>query len=355
MSEAMAIGTVMYVGVDVAKEGLVSAVLLPGQSTPSPLAQVNNDEAGFQALANQLEQIRAGQDGVASVLRVIVVVEPTGGYELRFITWAYARGWQVGLVNPKQVRDWARGQGQRAKTDVLDARLLAQYAAERPKNKPLPLWQPLPETLNHLDTLVARRREVEQMLQQERNRQQAYTGRPGVSPAVSTSVEAVTTALTRALEDVNRAIQELIDQHPDIQEQIDQLDSIPGVGDKTVLPLYVLLARWYILTGGRGTDKGLTAFVGLDAQTSQSGRHTGHGGISKMGDPEIRRLLFMAALGGKRGKQDNPLRLFYERLVGRGKLRMVALVAAARKILLWAWAIFRTHTYFDPRKYVQGA
>lgn len=344
---------IVYVGVDVAKEWLVSAILLPGQSMPSPLAQVNNDEAGFQALANQLEQIRAGQNGVASVLRVIV--EPTGGYELRFITWAHARSWQVALVNPKQVRDSARGQGQRAKTDVLDARLLAQYAAERPKNKPLPLWQPLPETLSHLDTLVARRRELEQMLQQERNRQQVYTGRPGLSPSVSTSVEAVTTALTRSLEDINGAIQELIDQHPDIQEQIDQLDSIPGVGAKTVLPLFVLLARWHVLTGGRGSDKGLTAFVGLDAQTSQSGRHTSRGGISKMGDPEMRRLLFMAALGGKRGKQDNPLRLFYDRLVGRGKLRMVALVAASRKILLWAWAIFRTHTYFDPSKCVQGA
>ena len=86
------------------------------------------------------------------------------------------------------------------------------------------------------------------------------------------------------------------------------------------------------MTGGRGSDKALTAFVGLDPGTSQSGTRNRHGHISKTGDPEMRRLLFMAALGGKRGK--NPLRDFYEGMVGRGKMRMVALIAAARKILL---------------------
>ena len=150
-------------------------------------------------------------------------------------------------------------------------------------------------------------------------------------------------------------LEELIDQHPDMGEQIDQLDSIPGVGKKVRLDLFVLLASWSAMTGGKGSDKALTAFVGLDAQTHQSGRRSRRGGISKVGDAHIRARLYMAVLGGLRTKQETPLSHFYHRLVERGKLKMVALVAAARKILMWAWAIFRTHSYFDAKKCAQTA
>ena len=357
MSESTTPGQprLMYIGVDVAKEQLVSAVQIQGQTKPLAIPDVGNDETGFQGLAKHVEQARNKQ-GVPSDHWIIrLIVEPTGGYERRLIYWAHAHGWEVVLVNSKQVRDWVKGQGQRAKTDALDARMLASYAAERRENKPLPLWKPLPGTLARLDDLLARRRDLEQMLQQERNRDQMYAGRPALYTAVSSSVSAITTALKASLTEIERAIEDLINQHPDIQEQLDQLDSIPGVGTKTVMPLYVLLARWDNMTGGKGAAKALAAFVGLDAQTSQSGPRTRHGGISKTGDPEMRGLLFMAALGGKRGKGDNPLRDFYERLVGRRKLKMVALVASARKILMWAWAIFRTHTYFDPRKCAKTA
>ena len=85
--------------------------------------------------------------------------------------------------------------------------------------------------------------------------------------------------------------------------------------------LFVLLAKWDVMTGGQGSDKALTTFVGLDARTDQSGTRNRRGHISKTGDPEMRRLLYMATLGGKRGK--NPLRDFYERLVGlRENLRL---------------------------------
>ena len=221
MSQAMATPTVLYVGVDVAKAELVSALYVPGRDTRLPT--VSNDATGFEALATHVEAAR----GTATVR---LIVEPTGGYEGGLLVWAHARGWQVVLVNARQVRDWAKGQGQRAKTDALDARLLAHYAAERPENRPLPLWQPLPEALTRLDTLVARRRELEQMAQMERNRQAMYATRPGMDAHVGESVAAVLAALSAALEEVNRAIEELIDQRPDIQAQLDQLDSLPGVG-----------------------------------------------------------------------------------------------------------------------------
>jgi transposase len=339
----------MYVGVDVAKAALVGALRVQGQDTR--LAPVPNDAAGFEALATQVEAVRVRHD--ATVIRLIA--EPTGGYEARLIAWAHARGWQVVLVNTAQVRHWAKGLGQRAKTDVLDARLLAHYGAESRENKPLPLWQPLPALVSRLDALVARRREWEQMLQMEHNRQAIYAARPDLDAQVADSVSAIVVALTTSLATVQQAIDAVLAQRADYQEQLAHLDSLPGVGPKVVVPLFLLLVRWSILTGGKGTAKALTAFVGLDAQTRQSGQRTQHGGISKTGDPELRRLLFMAVMGGKHARGDNPLRDFYERLVARGKRKMVALVAAMRKLLVWAWAVFCSHRPFDPKKGAQRA
>ena len=332
---------VMYVGCDIAKNEGVVAVNVKGEIIKLPA--VDNNEAGFKALARELKKVQQKHRGY----KIQVVLEPTGGYEMALASFAHQQGWQVCRVNPKQVREWANSQGQRAKTDELDARMLAEYVAGRPKNKQLPLWQPLPESLAQLDSLLNRRRDLEQMLLQESNRQMIYADRPGLDQAVLGSLTALTATLDQSLADVNAAIDTLINNDPDMRLQLDQLDSIPGVGEKVVLPLYVLLAKWHAITDGVGSAKALTAFVGLDPQTHQSGQSTRRGGISKTGDPEMRRLLYMAALGGKRG--NNPLHDFFERLVGNGKLRMVALIAAARKILLWGLAIFRSHSYFDPK------
>lgn len=130
-----------------------------------------------------------------------------------------------------------------------------------------------------------------------------------------------------------------------MQQQADELDALPGIGDKSVLPLLCLLSRWQTVTDGQGSSKALTAYVGLDPRTEQSGQREYRRGISKQGDPEIRRMLFMAVLGGIRGQ--NVLREGYERLVARGKPKQVALIAMARKLLRWGWAVFRSGKPFD--------
>lgn len=338
---------VIYVGCDVSKGENVLAISVKGNIEKLPA--VSNDLEGFKELLREVKKLKQKHKGY----KVQVVLEPTGGYETGLAVFAHQQDWQVCMVNPKQVREWANSQGQRAKTDELDARMLAEYAAQRPKNKPLPLWQPLPDSLIQLDSLLNRRRDLEQMLLQESNRQAMYANRPGMDQAVLDNLDTHITALNDSLDAINQAIVCLIDKDPDMREQIKQLDSIPGVGEKVVLPFFVLLARWHAMTDGKGSAKALTAFVGLDPQTHQSGQSTRRGGISKTGDPEMRRLLFMAALGGKRGK--NPLRDFFEHLVGNNKLKMVALVAAARKILVWGWAVFRSHSYFDPKIHAQIA
>lgn len=320
-------------GVDVGKTTLVAANWQDGTGTV--LGSFPNALEGFTALAAALP---AGQP-------VRLTIEPTGGYELALAAWAAERGWTVCRPNPRQVRDWAKGRGRRAKTDRQDALLLAQYGAECEP----PAWTALPSEVSELESLLRRRDDLEGLLRQERNRRQQLTARPGVAKAVPPSLDKVIGALEDALAEVEAAIAAHQRQYRVIGEAVRRVQSVPGVGARNSLWLVVVLYRWKTLTDGQGDAKGLTAFLGLDPTPHESGTSVrGATSISRMGLATVRRLLFMGALGGVRGK--NPLREFYQRLVGRGKPKVVALVAAARKILCWSWAVFQHETTFDPVK-----
>jgi len=325
----------IYLGVDIAKCTFVAAVWR-GES-PALLGEFPNTPDGFERLADAVaDETLAPPDA-----GIHLVLEPTGGYELLLALFAYQRGWRVSLPNPKQLRDWANGLGQRAKTDKQDALLLARYAAER---KPLP-WKPLAAAVSELESLLERRRELEQMLQQERNRRQALSGRPGVAAGVPTSVHELIDFLEGALQKVEEAIKGHLKQHQSLRQQAKRLRQVPGVGERNVLPLLVLLCRFETLTDGQGQAKQLVAYAGLDPQTHESGTSVrGRRTISRRGNRTIRPLLYMSALGGVSGK--NALRAFYKRLLGRGKAEKVALTACARKILVWAWAVHRDQTDF---------
>lgn len=331
----------LIVGIDMAKKDFAAAMCL---TTPTPLpAQVlgifANDACGRQLLHEQVK-VLCEQHGAAQVW---LIIEATGGYEAALVAAAYAAGWLVSMPNPKQVRDWSKGVGYRAKTDRVDARILAHYGAERqPPTRP-----PLASEVSNLDSLLKRRTDLEQALQKERTRLSESADRPGISPKVRQSFQQVIDALEDALQEIEEAIEELNQSHQPFQQNYKRLLALPGVGPKVALPLMVKLCQWQTMTYGQGDAKGLTAFVGLDPQPFNSGSSVRkHPGISKMGDTEIRRLLYMGALAAVRGK--NPLKPFYARLVGRGKAKKVALVAAARKILVWAWTIFSRQIDWDP-------
>ncbi len=325
----------LSVGIDVAKASFVVGLWQAARG--HVLATLPNNPNGFAQLATLLQQAQAE----VATSQVRLVLEPTAGYELPLAYFAHAQGWQVCVVNPRLLRDWMKGLGQRAKTDRLDAQLLARYGHERQPTA----WQPLPTVLSQLDSLLTRRRELEQLLQQERNRQQLLSARPALHPRVLQSFTDVLSQLEQAHQVIEQAIADVFKTHPPLQQQADALDALPGIGDKSVLPLLCLLSRWQTMTDGQGSGKALTAYVGLDPRTEQSGQRQYRRGISKQGDPEIRRVLFMAVLGGIRGQ--NGLREFYDRLVARGKPKKVALIAAARKLLTWAWAVFRSGQPFD--------
>lgn len=339
---------ILTVGVDMAKKDFVAALF---QEQPQALlGKFTNDVPGYEALSAQVSEA-CHELGVAQVQ---LVIEATGGYESALVAHAYEQGWLVSLPNPKQVRDWAKGVGYRGKSDCIDAQILAHYGAER---RPTPRPQ-LAEEVSELDSLLKRRADLEQALQKEQTRLSELAGRPGVSPQVAESLRQVIDALTEVLAGIQHAIDELCQSHQPFQQQLTRLLALPGVGPKVVLPLMVKLFQWQTLTSGEGNANGLTAFVGLDPQPYVSGTSVRkHPGISKMGDNELRRLLYMGALGGVRG--DNPLMPFYQRLVGRGKAKKVALVVGgalwARKILVWAWTIFSREIDWNPDLHQIGA
>jgi len=334
--------TQLIVGVDVSQATLNLAVRTP-DGVLEDLPVWANDPTQFPALAQRLQQELARW--AATTLQV--VVEPTGGYEQPWAQFAHQQGWTVSLPNPRQVRDWARGKGYRAKTDPVDARILAEYGAACAP----PAWQPLPPAVVQLEALLLRREDLRTMLRQEQNRQHALQAQGISTGPVVDSLTQSSTALEQALRALDTAQQQHLQQYPHLQQQADLLQQVPGIGTRNVWFILVLLYRWSTLTQNQGHYKGLTAYVGLDPTPYSSGRSVHrHATISRQGNPLLRQMLYLGALGGVRGH--SPLRTFYQRLVGRGKPKKLALVAAARKILVWAWAVFREQTPFDAQRAV---
>lgn len=245
----------VWLGVDIAKASLAAAVIVEGEVS---LGEFKNDLAGFTALAEQVAGYMPAESGVH------LVIEPTGSYELALVAFAYERGWAVSLPNPKQLRDWAKGAQraprQRAKTDGQDARLLARYgAACQPAGQ-----APLAHEVSELDSLLKRRQDLEQMLQQEKNRAprapEEMAGRPGIARAVDDSLAEVIAALQEALRRVEEAIAHHLQQHTQLAHDAKRLLALPrepsGRGPKVVLPLLVMLQRWQTLTAGQGHPEG---------------------------------------------------------------------------------------------------
>jgi transposase len=324
-----------YLGVDVSKTSLTAATYSQQQGE-CELGEFAHTRAGFQQLAA----------AVGDSERLHLVVEPTGSYHLALVSFAYDQGWAVSLPNPQLVREWARGLGQRAKTDRLDARTLARYGAERqPSAQP-----PLPAAVAELERLLRRQQDLAQMAAQERNRRASLAYQAEEGEAIAISLNEMEQALSQAQAAMAAAIQEHVGRHPELKKERRRLLTVPGVGERNVLHLLVLLHRWQARSDGAGDAKGLTAYVGLDPVTVRSGSSLHpRSRISKMGNREWRRRLYLSALGGNRA-QHSPLTVFYQRLLSRKKPKMVALIACARKILVWSWTVFRSGVNFDPAK-----
>ena len=209
----------LVLGIDIAAATFTAATWRDGRG--ALLGSFPNTPDGFAQLAAHPALAHAGA--------IHLVLEPTGGYELALAHFALQQGWQVSLPNPKQVRDFAKGRGRRAKTDGQDALLLAQFGAATDP----PAWQPLPVEVAELESLQRRKDDVEHLLRQERNRRHALAQRPHQHAAVPTSVERIIGTLEEELATVERAIQEHLQRYAELAAAVQRLRTVPGVGAKT--------------------------------------------------------------------------------------------------------------------------
>lgn len=291
----------MYVGIDVSK-AVLDVALHPTDET----RQVANDEAGIASLVEELLKLRPA----------LIALEATGGFERSVVGAIGAVGLPVVVLNPRQVRDFARATGKLAKTDRIDARVLAQMAqAVRPPVRALP-----DEQTRQLAARVARRRQLLEMLMAERSR--VATADAVVAKDLAHHIRWLEEALRRADKDLDDQIR----RSDILRHKVELLQSVPGVGDAVSRTLLAELPEL-----GQLGRKQIAALVGVAPLNRDSGRLRGQrstwGGRSS-----VRSALYMAALVGSRY---NPvLRAFYARLRARGKPAKVALIACAHKLLV---------------------
>ena len=300
----------LFVGVDVSKAMLDIAVAPTGEAW-----SVSNSTEGMQQLVSKLGEITPR----------LIVLEATGGLERRAIAALAGASLPVVAVNPRQVRDFAKATGQLAKTDAIDAAVLALFADRiRPQVRPL-----RDEETQELEALVVRRRQVVDMITAEKNRLAAAPP----SKRVRTTIGKTIKWLQKQLEEIDTDLDDAVKGSPIWREKDDLLRSVPGVGkvlSRTILSLVPEL--------GTLGKKQLAALVGVAPLNWDSGQQRGRRCIWG-GRAQVRAVLYMGALAAARF---NPvIRAFHARLIAAGKLPKVALVACMRKLLTILNAIVR--------------
>jgi transposase len=292
--------TQIFVGVDVSKARLDVAVRPSGETLT-----VRYDEAGIAGLVTRLHTWQPAA----------VVFEATGDLESAVVSAVAAAGVPVHVVNPRQVRDFARATGRLAKTDTLDAQILAQFGEVlRPAPRPLP-----DEATRALSADLARRRQLIEMLTAEKNR--LRHARPSLRQRITAHIEWLTRELRRLDTDLDTAIR----HSPVWREQDDLLQSMPGVGPGLSRTMLAELPEL-----GTVSSKQLAALVGVAPHNRDSGTLRGTRTIWG-GRAVVRTALSMAALAAT--KWNPVIKAFYHQLLARGKAKKAALVACMHKLL----------------------
>jgi transposase len=301
-----------FVGIDVSKDRLDVHVRPSGRA----FAVMRNDK-GLALLIGDLRDLAPD----------LIVLEATGGFEITVAAALAAAGLPLAVVNPRQIRDFARATGRLAKTDALDAEVIALFA-ERIRPEPRPIADADSQALGEL---VARRRQVVEMIGMESNRlRQART------PRVQRTISATLKTLQAQLAELDHEINDTVRGSPVWRATDDLLTSVPGVGDVTARTLIADLPEL-----GQLDRRRIAALVGLAPVNRDSGQMRGRRAIAG-GRTVVRNVLYMATLAAVRW---NPvIKQHYESLVERGRPKKVALVACMRRLLGILNAIIRTKT-----------
>lgn len=289
-----------FVGIDISKEWL-DVHLLDGFTD-----RCQNTADGLQGLIQRLSDCDVER----------IVLEATGGYERLAVAELAAAGLPIVVVNPRQVRDFAKALGKLAKTDRIDAEVLARFAqAVRPELRPL-----RDEAQQKLRETLARRAQLIGMRTMEGNRLKQAHGK-----SIRANVESVVAFLDERLEALDKDLDQLIKDSPAWQEKTDLLKSVPGIGDQTARTLVAELAEL-----GSTSRQQIAALVGVAPMNRDSGLLRGRRSTIG-GRATVRRVLYMATLVATRC--NSVIRAYYQKLLAAGKQKKVALVACMRKML----------------------
>jgi len=307
----------IYVGIDVSKDRLDVAVRPSAESFAVP-----RTGAGIDELAKRLTAISP----------LLVALEATGGFETIVAAGLAGASLPVVVVNPAQVRDFAKAVGKRAKTDPIDAMVIAHFAeATKPPVRQLP-----DETTRLLADLVARRRQIVEMIAAESQRARRVS-----TPRLKKSIARLHKALEKELAALDDDIGEHVRGTPAWAEKEDLLASVPGIGPTIARSLIAELPEL-----GTLDRRQIAALVGLAPWTRQSGQWRGKSFIGG-GRASVRSVMFMGAMVAAR--YNPPLKAFRDRLVAAGKPKLVAIIAVARKLLTILNAILRDKTPWQPK------
>ena len=319
-------------GIDVAQADLVIA-----EAGMAAVATEPNTAAGCQAIVQRFTTESGQPSGQPSgQLSVqLIVLEATGGYERNLVAALGAAGLPVVVVNPRQVRAFAKATGRLAKTDAIDAQVLAEFGAKvQPELRPLPTTEQ-----EELRALLLRADQVQQMLVAEKTRLLQALGRRDRQP-LRKKITRHITFLERELRELDRDLDDQLRQSPLWRAQDDLLQSVPGIGSKTARTLVALLPEL-----GQVSERAIAKLAGLAPLNRDSGRQRGRRHIGG-GRPRLRAALYMATLTAVRCNV--VIRPLYQRLVAAGKPKRVALVACMRKLLIILNAMLKTHTPWQP-------
>ena len=305
-----------WVGIDVCQKSL-DVYIRPS----SKLFQVTNNEVGISELVQTLKNIQPE----------LIVLEATGGMEIDAAVKLTQAELAVAVINPRQARDFAKATGQLAKTDAIDARLLAHFAdAIRPEVR-----QISDESSRQLEDLVARRRQISNMITAEKNR------RRGKTSSVKASIDEHIEWLEEQLKEIESQIHSAIAFNENWKQKMNLLTTVPGIGEVVAVTLISSLPEL-----GKISHKSISYLVGLAPLNRDSGKFRGKRRIWG-GRAKIRCVLYMATLVAVRF---NPIiKAFYERLLSKGKLKKVALTACMHKLLILLNAMMKKNQSWQPQ------
>lgn len=312
----------IYVGIDVSKDRLDVAVRRNGEGVGGESFVVSRDGAGIEDLIGRLKALAPR----------LIAIEATGGFETVVAAGLAGAGLPVVVVNPAQVRAFASALNKRAKTDPIDAAVIAHFAeATKPQLRALP-----DATTRLLADLVARRRQIVEMIAAESQRARHIT-----LPRLKKSIARLRKALEKELSELDGDISDQVRGSPAWAEKEDLLESVPGIGPTIARTLIAELPEL-----GSLDRRQIAALAGLAPWTRQSGQWRGKSFIGG-GRASVRRVLFMGAMVAARHNPE--LKAFRDKLVAAGKPKLVAIIAVARKLLTILNAILRDKTPWQPK------